>query len=938
MSINRLTTFIIVFLVFYLTVAASSGGDGKAISASNSAATLSGRITDRTTGEELPCVTIYINPGKKGLSSDANGRYSVSLPPGGYDLTVTYVGYKTETRTVDLTGNKVYDIELQPNTYALGEVVVSAREGEKLSSGSRIDRSAMEHLQPSSFTDLLELLPGNISKDPALTGANTITLRETGNICGSGSVVSNDDYAISSLGTLFVVDGAPLSTAANLQTVGNTSDYSSPDYKRNITNKGVDMRTISTDNIESVEIVRGIPGAEYGNLSSGMVNIKRISRATPFTARFKADGYSKLFFLGKGIRFGSDNNILNLDFGYLDSKGDPRDIRESYRRLTGSARFYSKKMTGLGALSWSLSGDFTGSFDNSKIDPDLSLRKIDEYKSVYRRFSLTGKADWSLGLVWLDRIQLNLSSSLQDDILEQRKQVAPTHPSVAPTSMELGVQEGSFILSEYVADYRSEGRPFNLFGKLTLSGSAGSRNIDNEYKAGIEYSVDKNFGEGQIYDLTRPLSASWTSRPRRFRDIPALNSLSAFIQDQFSIDLSRAGHLDLLAGLRLQTLVGIDSRYRLAGKVYLDPRFNLLWHIGEASRVQPFVGGGFGMTSRMPTIDYLYPQDHYTDLIQLNYYDVNNPEEYSRINLRTYIDNTINYDLQAARNRKWEIRAGFANGCNSLSVIFFGERMNSGFRYSTVYSPYSYTTYDATSIPVGTLQGPPVLESLPTTARTVLSGYRRPSNGTRIDKRGIEFQFSSARWKALATALTVSGAWFESVYSNSDKIYSPVSDVVGDIVISDRYVGLYDHTDGRRNSQFNTNIMFDTQITRWGLVFTTTLQCMWYVKTRQIPKDGTPVAYLSAEDGKIHQFTSESAADPILSKLIKRYNANLFDEVNVPTALYVNLKATKSIGKWLTVSIFVNRLFDWLPDYKVNGLTVRRNADSYFGMELNLKL
>lgn len=32
-------------------------------------------------------------------------------------------------------------------------------------------------------------------------------------------------------------------------------------------NSGVDMRMISTDDIESVEIIRGIPSVEYSNLT-----------------------------------------------------------------------------------------------------------------------------------------------------------------------------------------------------------------------------------------------------------------------------------------------------------------------------------------------------------------------------------------------------------------------------------------------------------------------------------------------------------------------------------------------------------------------------------------------------------------------------------------------------------------------------------------------
>lgn len=160
---------------------------------------------------------------------------------------------------------------------------------------------------------------------------NSIKLRETGNIGATGTVSDNADYAMSALGTLFNVDGAPVATDANLQSTGIEAATG-----RNAVNRGVDMRSLSTDNIESVEIVRGIPSAEYGNLTSGMVDIRRTRRATPFTARFKADGYSKLLFAGKGIAIGA--NTLNLDAGYLDSKVDPRNNLENYKRITASAR------------------------------------------------------------------------------------------------------------------------------------------------------------------------------------------------------------------------------------------------------------------------------------------------------------------------------------------------------------------------------------------------------------------------------------------------------------------------------------------------------------------------------------------------------------------------------------------------------------------------
>ena len=190
----------------------------------------------------------------------------------------------------------------------------------------------------------------------------------------------------------------------------------------------------------------------------------------------------------------------------------------------------------------------------------------------------------------------------------------------------------------------------------------------------------------------------------------------------------------------------------------------------------------------------------------------------------------------------------------------------------------------------------------------------------------------------MATALTVTGAWFRTRYSNSMMLFEPVTDVVDGVSVSDHYVGLYDTADGRINTQFNTNFMFDTQLPRLGLVFTTTLQCMWYVKTRRLTEDGRPTAYLSSEDGQLHPYDDAAANDPMLKYLLKYYNPGLFDTYTIPTALYVNLKATKTIGRWLRVSAFVNRIIDYLPDYTSNGLKVRRNSEAYFGMELNFTL
>ncbi len=897
---------------------------------------------DSINGETLAGATVSILRPAQAFFTDSQGGFLLHMPAGKYTLSVNYVGFKPYTTSITVPIKTELAITLKPTDDTLNEVIITAREHGGLSSASTIDREAMNHLQPTSFTDLLELLPGNISKTPNMSSVNSIALRETGTLDANGNRTSTDDYAISSLGTLFMVDGAPINTDANLQSEGLPgSDVSSPAAMKISTNHGVDMRNISTDNIESVEIVRGIPSAEYGNLTSGVVKIKRLRRSTPFTFRFKADEYSKLFSASKGISLMNHDHILSLDIGYLDSKADPRDLHESYKRITGSARM-SMRFNSTDVMTiWNYGIDYTSSVDNTRIDPDLNYRKIDEFKSDYKRMALTSDLTLSLqNSTIFDILNINTSVSYQIDRLWHRKQVAPQRASVTPSSMMPGESIGFYLLSEYISEYESDGRPFNAFIKARASGSLITGLISNNYKIGAEWNLSKNFGRGQIYDLSKPLTAGWSSRPRTYRDIPALQVLSFFAENNF--DLPAGTHLaEIQFGLRTIQLPGLSGKYLLRNKIYIDPRINSQWKFPQlhpAGIPLTFsLCGGYGLTTKMPTIDYLYPQCNYNDFIQLNYFDTEHPVQNSIVSLMTYIDDATNYQLRPARNHKWEIRLSVQWGHNRLNITYFQERMRDGFRYSTIYAPYSYKKYDVSAIDGRTLTGPPDLSTLPYTQAIVLDGFRRATNGTRIDKQGVEVTLNTARWQPLHTALTVTGAWFKSTYSNSQMLFSPVNDVVDGIPVSDMYVGLYDYRDGRVNEQLNTNFMFDTQIPRWGLIFSTTIQCMWYVKTTRLPQNGVPMQYLTTE-GVLHEYDQEAQNDAVLQFLTKYYNPDNYRTQRIPFAGYLNLKATKAIGKHLRIALFVNKILDWLPDYTSNGLTIRRSTSSYFGMEINLTL
>ena len=894
-------------------------------------------IVDGANSEPLAGAMLRISPTGEKLLADLNGMVSVDLAPGSYNLEATLTGFASDSLAIKLKSDTAIRMMLHDEARQLGEVVVTAREMNSLSSGSRIDRDAMSHLQPTSFSDLLELLPGSVSKTPDMARTNLIALRETGNIGASGGVIDNPDYAISSLGTPFIVDGAPIGTDANMTAVPGASSGDAA-YQRTTVNRGVDMRSISTDNIESVEIVRGIPSAEYGNLTSGMVNIRRTRRATPWTARFKADEYSKLFSAGKGFALDSDGDkAINVDATYLDSKADPRNNLENYKRITGSLRSRLRWQSPRLATVLNLSADYTGSFDNAKTDPDLTQRKIDEYSSSYNRYALSTDLSFTFpALGWIESAGLTASASLVNDKLTRRRQVSANGTPLAPTTMEEGEHDGKYLMGTYLAEFVSDGRPFDLFVKAKAAGSASCGAMINNYKAGMEWTLSKNYGRGQIYDLERPLSGGWTTRPRSYRSIPALNILSAFLED--NVTLMAGDHkVEAQLGARMIMLPTLSDRYYLSGRPFIDPRFNLIWTspavMAGGHELRFSFGGGFGLTTKMPTIDYLFPQVHYADFVQLGYFDVNNPQEFSKVNLRTYITDPTNYDLKAARNRKWELRLGADWGRNHLNITYFRESLRSGYRYSAVYDRYTYRRYDASAIDPSTLIGPPSLEGLPYVDADILDGYNRVTNGTRIDKDGVELQLSTARWQALRTAMTITGAWFRSRYSNSQMLYYPVATVVGQTPVSDRYVGIYDTDDGRVNHQLSSTLMFDTQIPRWGLIFTTTLQCVWYTKSRRLRENGTPVGYISAADGDFHPWSDSDASDTMLRHLVRHFSDQIFSTQTTPIALYLNLKATKQIGRWLRLSAFVNRIVDYLPSYESNGVIIRRHSEAYFGME-----
>ena len=781
----------------------------------------------------------------------------------------------------------------------LEEVVVTAKELPAPTSTSLIDRKAMRHLQPSSFADLVSLLPGQRVTTPSLNYANTLTLRQT------GTPISG--YSISSLGVGFNIDGVPLDVNSNMQsTVGSgmiiTPQSGYADDKRNTTRSGVDMRTIATDDIETVEIIRGIPSVKFGDISSGVVTIHRKKGYTPLRARAKADGFSKLFYVGKGFSF------------------------------------FEKRFDTENPLTWNFSIDYTGTIDKEKRDPDVGFDRYDAYQSTYNNIRIANGLNWEFPKTFFKALALKTSYSQSFDRIEQDKWVQIANARPVFTNTEAGEFYGAFSDPHYVSHLLIDGKPLHFYADLSTASHKLFSGYRNELLIGLTYNYNKNNGLGQVYDLAHPPSPEMDTRPRTFKSIPAMQDMAFYLEEQLE---KTFWHTEFLvrAGLRANTLLGLDSRYALHNKVCFDPRVNMKVtfpkiEFANQKALSISLTAGWGKHSKLPTQEMLYPQDKYEDFVQLNYY--HNQKAYRQLHYKTYIFPQVNYGIMPAVNNKAEVRLGLEYNHHSLFITYFDERMQSGFRKMSDYHKVFYKKYDATGLNHNAITAPPLVENLPYTVQNALILSTMESNGSAIDKQGVEFQYSSKRLQLLNTRFTLSGAWFHSLYYNSLPVYRFADK---DVINNRKHynLGVYPEVEKYDREQLETSLIADTYLPE--LKLTTSVRCdlTWYTINTNPPLSRVPTHYIS-EDGVRHPYTAAEANDPVLQWLIRPTTISLSDRT--PLSMNIHLKISKEFYKYFTLSMYVNNLFNFYEDYRVNNQYINRRGliNPYFGMEMNVSL
>ena len=877
--------------------------------------------------------------------TDEKGEITVNVQPDQYSIEVQHITYFPYVQQITIFEDQTIKVVLHPLTNQLEEVVITAKEGTGLTSTSVINQRAMQHLQPSSFADLMELIPGGRAQDPYLSGVNKIQLREVSRVELNTGGVGSRQYDTHALGTLFVVDGAQLNSGANLQYTYNFLDnVGSAVNKRISVSSGVDMRTISTDQIEQVEIIRGIPSVEYGNLTSGVVKITKKSGYSAWQARFKADGYSKLFAVSKGFESKDTSFKVNLGVDYLRATPEPRNDLENYNRLTGTLRLSKEKYLANGNLfSWVSNVSYTASIDESKSDPDIDLTGVNEYKVDNQFYSISTSFTYeNNNESFFKGIELQTTLNQRLDKISETKFVQLEGATALPLSKIEGEFDGFYPAASYVAKGTVEGKPFDVFAKLISSFRYEKASIATDLRLGIDWQYSKNRGKGQVYDPYKPLDPTSAYRNRAYKDIPAYVTTALFAEHIATTKIEQH-KLTLALGVRGSIMQNLSRDFAMNGKAYVDPRVNLQWTLPPfflaTKETKIDLTLGWGQQRLFPDLNLLYPELFYKDMQQLSYFHSN--PDYRVVNYKTTVFNPQNTQLTPALNTKIEARVDVDWGFHQLSVTVFSEKMNNGFRTMNQYGLYNYKKYDVSGIDHDNVTQAPIKEDLPYQEFQENFLYNVSRNGSRTDKEGIEFQYSSNRIPVINTRITMNGAWFRTKYSNSSASYRRGK---SDANINGKpypYLGLYEEMEPKSQyEQLNTTLFFDTYIPKLDMQFSTSFQMNWYYLRKNEPLNGTPSYYVDT-DGQLLPFDAVQAQGTLLEQLIIPQNDLANKKVRTPMIMDVNLKLSKSFrNKQIRVAMFANKLFSYYAPYVVNGVKINRKGlqDPYFGMEINFNL
>jgi len=203
--------------------------------------TISGYVSEEKTSEKLIGANIYVKGTTLGTLSNPYGFYSLSLPPGKYQIIYSFVGYKPVVQDIDLSEDKSINIALIQNL-ELGEVTVL---------GDRIENE-VESAQISSInlsTETIKSIPALLGEVDIIKAIQLLPGIQSGTEGSSGLYVRGGGPDQN----LILLDGIPVYNVNHL--FGFFSVF-------------------NADAINSVQLIKGGFPARYGGRLSSVIDIR----------------------------------------------------------------------------------------------------------------------------------------------------------------------------------------------------------------------------------------------------------------------------------------------------------------------------------------------------------------------------------------------------------------------------------------------------------------------------------------------------------------------------------------------------------------------------------------------------------------------------------------------------------------------------------------
>ena len=913
-------------------------------------------------GEPVGFATVHLTPQDIYTTTEMDGTYFIkNVEPGKTNISIQFVGMETIDTVVVLTPGKVhtFNFTMAETNFRLAEVTVLAEQSKAgESTASNISKQAIDHLQASTIKDVMQLLPGATLQNSNMSVANNIYIRTIAPTSTSRSATTATDDAhanMNSLGTAVIMDGAALSNNANMQMLSATMQGSNANVGVGSTPAaGVDLRGISTDNIESVEVIRGIPSAQYGDLTSGAVIIKTKAGKEPLRIKANLNPYTYSLSASKGMQLGEKGGAFSISGDYAYDARQQEMAHQYYQRFTLRG-LWTK--TFFDRLSTNTSLDLKFRKDTREKNPDDERSQI-AYGAEEKGFRFNSNGSFSTPEAgWLKRLSYTLSFSYTDKKSYRESMLSNAYAPYLMSSTDgailtnvpglkvydtkgneitnIPVGEegyyGTYLPYSYFSRYDIYGKELNFQGSLKAHFNKRWEKSSNSILVGFDYKLDGNLGRGTVYDIaTPPQSNSSASayRPRAFSDIPFINQASVYVEDVFSHEFGNH-EFKLTAGARFD---------QINSKSILTPRFNASFELVPNSF---YLRGGWGILAKAPTSLYLYPQDAYYEFVNYNTLGDNSlPADEQLLLGTTRVFKTQNPDLKIARNTKSEV--GFDIKFNAskmgLSVTGFYEELKDGYSMGTdLYSGFHLIPYVTYKNLQKDANGRYTLEV--DQVHNVFVSHTTPMNSLSTINKGIEYELNLGRIDAIRTSININGAYMHVQKVNNNYSYSSGSG--GNTL--EHHIGVYERgVERSMNEVFNTTFRFTHNIPQVGFVVTLAAQANWFTKTwTEYGNDTMFQYYIDYNDGKIKEFLPSMKDDPEFANLFDTPSDRRFIKEKYDPYVIFNINVSKEIGDFLTASFFANNIFNTRPLYERKmypGSYLELGMPTFFGFDLKINI